>query len=342
MRNLLLAISFCFACTVAYVPIYAQTGSPANIRKEWKALRDKTYEGSADPHEVARTGAELKQFVTSQMDDAKAADAQIAEELIDFTTALAYAHAGDLNQAYANLLTEVANQSATGRVFLQNTRNPEGFALDVFALHSAIMAHEGKTLPIDGSGYEVFAINQDQGGPFYVFVHSPAGADEGGVSIEMKDETDERRVVSLFGADANGEYGLVDRAQVVVDGRTADVGILRNGNGQNLIVFSDVTGVIDYIGEFKIPLLHQVDVPQLKLRIDEAGIEDPLTAATKPESATRSDSEPAATTSTRDPNPPPGEGRFGKKGFWLGISLVAVLLGWALRAATASGRGKKK
>ena len=147
------------------------------IWSTWNTAKEAAYTNVGfDASRVAESGIALKKLLLSP-DNTLPGDAKerIAAELVDFTTALAWAKAGNLEKAGDSFAAEVAYQASLGRPFLENTREPYCFAKEVFSLHSSIIANCPNAIRIPNLGYEYFQIEGDNSQKNFVFVYGSDG-----------------------------------------------------------------------------------------------------------------------------------------------------------------------
>lgn len=206
-------------------------------------------------------------------------------ELLDFAIAGAWARAGNGAKALFFLRKEAAPYRQSNGRFLEQTRNPDGFAVDVFELHAAINAQMGDLAKVPGVDYQVMSVGQLKDKPNYAFVYEPIDDCEGGVLVQGLAEDEQRRMIVLIVPDAGKFYRFSDRAEVI--GRRGKV-VIRSGKsteGRGLRV-SGVTKFIHYIGEGGVPDVHISPLAGFDLRISNGKLEQPHDAIQRLQAAT--------------------------------------------------------
>ena len=214
--------------------------------------------------------------------DAKSADVPWENEqdrarfdLIDFRLALILAKAGEHEKARDALKAEIFTKTRDNGIFLHNTRDPDQFAMDVFQLHSEIMANTGY-VSMPGSGYEVFELTNPDSNPSYAFSFQPLGKDEAGVNVENIGNDEERHIIQVTKSKPNGGYEFASRAQLI--SRKGEFAItLIQQNDEAAFQIGGIVKYVEYIGE-GIPLVRNSPVSDLILRIKGSEIEQPKDA----------------------------------------------------------------
>jgi len=274
MKTLLL---FFVPLMATLVSLHAQDASEQMVRASWKAAKAAAYSQTSDPAAVTEAANAMRNVLSRQAASPEDGRSLMASELLDFTLALFKAKAGDYGGAYQSLLAEIAAQKNAQRTLLANTRNPAAFARDVFALHSEIMAHTGNITTLPDSGYNVFDVSPKGGPPSFAFVYEPLGSDEGGVAIEGVAESEQRLMIELSTPNETGLYKITDRAQVI--GKRDGVSILaQSPDGKPKLRLSGVSKLIEYKGDFGVPIVHHSPASIFELAIDRGSIVQPIDA----------------------------------------------------------------
>lgn len=208
--------------------------------------------------------------------------------LLDFYISSSWAKAGDYKKALAFLRKEAAPyQHSKGR-FLQNTRNPDYFALDVFVLHAEIMANLAGDAKVPGVDYKVFALGSQNSLPVYAFVYEPIDECEGGVLVEGVAADEQRQMIVLTVPGEGKRYKYAGHSEVVGKRDRVTFSVKRNAEDCTLRL-SGVTKFIEYLGDFGAPVVRQSPLAGFDLRISDGKLEQPSDAI-KRESAAEPDS----------------------------------------------------
>jgi hypothetical protein len=242
---------------------------------EWKAVQAVNGERNGDParHEAAvralKPLLKIRQEVGPPWENEQE---RVGFELMDWMVAKDWADAGK----YEDSLRCLKEQVAEGGI-LQNTRNPNYFATDVFALHAKIMAETGKVADIPESGYKVFAVPSAKGLSRYAFVWEPEGDDIGGVLVQGVAEDEQRQEITLFECGKSKHCRYVGDAQVVSKRGKLKASIASRP-GEAVLVLSGVVKVLELKGEGRMPFVHPSSRPKIELLLDQEDLERPLDA----------------------------------------------------------------
>ena len=270
--GVLLSLAFLNASALAQISDDAARAISADYKS---ALGD---EGPAgyDPRRVIETARKYKEFLSLKPETPLQSHLQKKgrESMLDFAMATAWSRVGDHDKALECLTEEVRSRTADGGIFLQNTRNPESFAMDVFRLHSEVMAHTGGQTLIPGAGYEVFEIPSTDGSKRFAFVFEPRYSEEGGVQVGNVGVDEERRIIQLTKPKTTGGYELASRAQVVARKGAFSIEMVRNGGGSEFKL-GGITKFIDYIGQ-GVPVVRPSPRQDIVLRLNGDKIEQPM------------------------------------------------------------------
>lgn len=264
------------------VIIGADEENGKKVRLAYRSALAKSLSKNVDAsmaNELEESAFALREWRIGQGEDYRPQNQQEADlfQLLDFRVAQAWANAGDFKKAMMYLQRETTSYADSGGRFLANTRTPAAFAHDVFALHSDIMANTGIVTSLPGSGYKVFDVSSKDGPPVFAFVYEPVEIDEGGVVIEGVEENEQRQMIELSAPDETARYKVTDRAQVI--GRRDGVGIFaQSPDGKPKLRLSGISKLIEYKGDFGVPIVQPSPVSSFELAIDRGRIEQPSNA----------------------------------------------------------------
>ena len=267
-----------------FAPQAGATGSPSpraileKVEQAWQAAKQSTYaRAPVKAVAVAEAGAAWKDRLRSDPSTAAASQEKIADELVDFVTALAWAKAGDYERAVESLAAEAATQTARKRALLENTRQPEVFARDVFSLHSLLLAHTPKAKSLQNLGYEFFEIKTTPNKKAFIFVYGSDGEFQSDFTTEGVEASEQKKMIYLYEPDLQGKYGVVDRAQVIADRVRFTVSARQEGHASYLVL-GGIQKVIEYLPKSGYPEVKVSRLNQIQLRIEAGKIERPLAA----------------------------------------------------------------
>ena len=253
----------------------------SNTEKTWSAWRTakESVYGSApvDAASVAEAGVALKAMLQSEPANAEAGRERIADELVDFTAALAWAKAGNYERASESFAAEASTQATLNRVFLENTRQPDAFARDVFSLHSLLLSKTPKAKNIANLGYDLFEIETANKEKAFVFVYGSDGEFQAEFTTEGVEANEQKKMIYLFEPDAEGRYTVADRAQVIADRARFSVSARKNGT-ENHLMLGGIKKVIIYKPTSGYPDVRVSPLGQIELRVGAGKIEQPLAA----------------------------------------------------------------
>lgn len=281
----------------------------SNAEKAWSAWRtakESAYASApVNAASVAEAGVALKNMLQSDPATAEASRDRIAVELVDFTAALAWAKAGNFERASESLAAEASTQAALKRVFLENTRQPEAFARDVFSLHSLLLSKTPSAKNIANLGYDFFEIETANNEKAFVFVYGSDGEFQAEFATEGVEANEQKKMIYLFEPDAQGRYVVADRAQVIADRARFSVSARKNGNESHLVL-GGIKKVIEYQPTSGYPDVRVSPLGQIELRVGAGKIEQPLAAierAATPQKDQGTSVTPTKTAVTTAPSP---------------------------------------
>jgi hypothetical protein len=244
--------------------------------EEWKAAGAANRDGKSDPARFEAATLKLRPLMRIREEEGPPWRTVPESErywVMYWQVAEAWAAAGD----YKKSLQYLKAQAAQPGVFLHETRNPNYFALDVFKLHSEIMARTGKVADIPYSGYQVFEGPSSKGVTRYVFVWDPEGDDIGGVLVQGMAEDEQRHEITLFECGPDKRCRYISCAEVISKrGKLNASTAFRSG--QFVLVLNGVSKFMEFKGEFMVPFVHPSKWTKIELRIDEGNLEQPLEA----------------------------------------------------------------
>ncbi len=277
------------------------------IWSTWNTAKEAAYTNVGfDASRVAESGIALKKLLLSP-DNTLPGDAKerIAAELVDFTTALAWAKAGNLEKAGDSFAAEVAYQASLGRPFLENTREPYCFAKEVFSLHSSIIANCPNAIRIPNLGYEYFQIEGDNSQKNFVFVYGSDGEFQNEFVTKDVAKNEQKKMIYLMTPDKQGHYAVTDQAEVIAD-RAQFAVSARRINQQMTLELDGVNKVVEFLSDSKFPSVHVSPRSRIALRIDATKIQQPLTALTQgPPESKQDHVAPSSVPNGASKSPPP-------------------------------------
>jgi len=250
-------------------------GDYRKAEEEWEAAGAANRDGKSDPARLEAATLKLRPLMRIREEEGPPwQNEQERErfELMDWTVAKDWADAGK----YEDSLRCLKAQAAKGGI-LQCTRNPNYFAIDVFALHAKIMAETGEVADIPNSGYKVFAVPAAQGLSRYAFVWEPEGDDIGGVLVEGLAKDEQRQEITLFECGPSRLCHYVGDAQVVSKRDKLKVSAAARPGG-SVLALTGVVKVLELKGEGRSPFVHPSPRSKIELRIDAGDLEQPLDA----------------------------------------------------------------
>jgi len=269
-----------FALVFSAFTVFAEPPQ-SNTEKTWSAWRtakESAYANApVNAASVAEAGVALKNMLQSDPATTDASKERIGIELVDFTAALAWAKAGDFERATESLAAEASTQAALKRAFLENTRQPESFARDAFALHSLLLANSPKAKSIANLGYDFFEIETANNGKAFAFVYGSDGEFQSDFMTEGVESNEQKKMIYLFEPDDQGRYAVVDRAQVIADRVRFTVSDRKNGT-ESYLVLGGIKKVIEYKPTSGYPDVTVSPLGQIELRVGAGKIEQPLAA----------------------------------------------------------------
>lgn len=272
----------------------------SNTEKTWSAWRTAKESAYAsvpvNAASVAEAGVALKSMLQSDPATAEASRDRIAVELVDFTAALAWAKAGNYERAVESFAAEASTQAALKRIFLENTRQPEAFARDVFSLHSLLLSKTPRAKNIANLGYDFFEIETANNVKAFAFVYGSDGEFQSDFTTEGVEANEQKKMIYLFEPDAEGRYAVADRAQVIADRSRFSVSARKNGTESHLVL-GGIKKVIEYKPTSGYPDVRGSPLSQIELRVGAGKIEQPLAAIER--SATPQKDQGATTTPIR-------------------------------------------
>ena len=261
-------------------------GDYQRAEEKWRAAGEANKDGKIDPARLEAAVRALKPLLKIRRKEGPylTGGEEGRLELMDWVAAKAWADAGK----YEDSLRCLKAQAAEGGI-LGCTRNPNSFAIDVFALHAKIMAETGKVTAIPDSGYKVFAVPSAQGLSRYAFVWEPEGEFIGDMEVRGVAEDEQRKAITLFECGKSRACNYVGSAQVVSKRDNLKVS-LASRPGRSVLVLAGVVKVLEFKGEFHVPFVHPSPQTKIELRLDLADdLEQPLDAIAgmnrKPEEA---------------------------------------------------------
>ena len=274
------------ACLLLFLPCIPSARAADDeawraIIARWKQAASIEIENTKDALELESSAKEMRAWLSSgeavlpTEDNARWHAANIT---FDFILARGWAAAGDHGKALQHLKAQAAQPGP----FLHETRNPDYFALDVFKLHSEIMAHTGKVADIPYSGYQVFQGPSSEGVTRYLFVWEPKEMEINGITVEGIDEDEQRQMIHLTECGADKRCHLSDGAQVFSKRGKLKVFTAERPDGF-VLVLNGVSKVVGYKGEFQVPFVHPSPRTKIDLRIDKGELEQPLDAIARME-----------------------------------------------------------
>lgn len=281
MRLLIPNPTVCFVVLCCVPRLWAQIPDEAGAKvgEEWRRVKNATYEGDVNPVEVVHVGEKVKEYLKSAP-LASQSRWWLQYELVDYTAARAWTNVGDYRKAYGHLVAEAATQQVRGVPFLHNTRNHDSFALDVFALHSAIMANTGDIAAIPQTGYTVFETSVHEGKPRFAFVFQPSGLEEYGVLVDNVDASEERWVIQVTKPVVSGGYTPASRIYVIAKRGHFSIKLSRSEEGTALVL-GGISKFVEYIGDH-VPVVRPSPRSDIALRIVGDDVEQPLQALNMP------------------------------------------------------------
>ena len=360
MNRILLSILFLIGVPGSIaLPVGIKQNAEEQIWSTWNTAKEATYtDVGVDAPRVAEAGFALKKMLLSQ-DNTLPGDPKerIAVELVDFTTALAWAHVGNFELARDSFASEVAYQASLGRPFLENTREPYCFAKEVFSLHSSIIANCPNALPIPNLGYDYFPIEGDNKQKNFIFVYGSDGEfqDEFVTKDVAKDE--QKKMIYLMTPDKQGHYTVTDQAEVIAN-RVQFAVSARRINQQVTLELDGVSKVIEFLSNSKFPSVHVSPRSRIALRIYASKIQQPLAALTDGAHEPKQEHEAPSPVPSGASKSPPSSRNLNSAdqsinadrplisegtNVWLGIACaiflalgVAILLKWRQRTHSAT------
>lgn len=264
----------------------------------WRTAKESAYDSApVNAASVADAGVALKNMLQSDPATAEASRDRIAVELVDFTAALAWAKAGNFERASESLAAEVSTQAALKRVFLENTRQPEAFARDVFSLHSLLLSKTPRAKNIANLGYDFFEIETANNEKAFAFVYGSDGEFQAEFATEGVEANEQKKMIYLFEPDAQGHYAIADRAQVIADRARFSVSARKNGTESHLVL-GGIKKVIEYKPTSGYPDVRVSPLGQIELRVGAGKIEQPLAAIERAATPQKDQGAPATPTKT--------------------------------------------
>ena len=244
----------------------------------WRNAKQEAYSGRGNPADITKAGIAYKEMLARPSTTLLGTHLREkgTEEIVDFVIALAWANDGDYRKAREYLVSEANSHKNPNAPFLHRTRNHDAFALEVFKLESAIMAHTENPTPIDGGGYDAVGIRTPDGAQCFVFSFVPSDNEENGVVVGETSDTEEHRVLQMTAPGKNGKYEPVSRAYVIAERGAFSMRTARDAVGTKLLL-SGISKVVDFIGE-GVPVVHPSPHRKIELRVVGESIEQPLHA----------------------------------------------------------------
>jgi hypothetical protein len=247
--------------------------------KEWDAAR-----AGPDPQRMEAAASALRKWKEQQGPEYVPQNEQerASFELLDYYIARAWATSGDYKKALVSLQKEAApydGSTARGSKggFLDNTRNPDYHALDVFALHSEIMAHSGVIEKIPGAAYQVIAAGERMGAPVYAFIYEPIDECEGGILIEGVAAGEQRQMIILIARNSEKPYERISSQEVIGKRGRVRFSLNKADDGCSLSL-AGVTKFVEYVGEFEVPTVRRSPLSSFELKISDGELEPPVDA----------------------------------------------------------------
>ena len=312
MNRILLSILF-LICLPGSRMLAAENAQTAEERiwSTWKAAKEAAITNAGvDASKVAESGNALKKMLLSP-DNTLPGDPKerVAAELVDFTTALAWARAGKFKQAGDSFAAEVSYQASLGRPFLENTREPYCFAKEVFTLHSSIITNYPDAGSIPNLGYEYFQIEGDNNQKNLIFIYGSDGEFQGEFVTKDVAKNEQKKMIYLMTPDKQGHYSVTDQAEVIAD-RSQFAVSTRRINQQVTLELDGVNKVIEYQNNSKFPSVHVSPRSRITLRIDANKIQQPLAALTQRSPESKQNHDTVSPVPSGAPKPPtPGDAK---------------------------------